>query len=98
MNIPTTGWSNKVGTQDRACGCGTWKDHWVKYSEKSWPTVCSVNGCSSRATVGAHVINGAVKGERIVPMCDACNKRSGTFTLKGGISVPSANRSETCGS
>ena len=96
MSIPTTGWKNKAGTADRGCKCGTWKDHWIKFAKKTWPATCSVQGCSSAPTLGAHVINSAVAGERIVPMCDSCNKLSGTFTLKVSITVPSANKSETC--
>jgi hypothetical protein len=30
-------------------------------------------------------------------MCDACNGLSNAFTLKGSISVPSANTAQTCG-
>ncbi len=50
----------------------------------------------NKPTIGAHIINANVDGEKIVPMCDACNKKTGYFTLKGGISLVSANRSETC--
>lgn len=96
MSIPTTGWANKAGTALRNCKCGTWKNHWVKFANKIWPASCSVSGCNSAATLGAHVINSAVTGERIVPMCDSCNKLTGKFTLKTGITVPSANTQETC--
>ena len=24
-----SGWKNKVGTADRACKCGSWKNHWI---------------------------------------------------------------------
>lgn len=97
MSIPTTGWSNKNGTGVRACRCGTWAQHWVRFSGKSWPAACSVQSCSNKPTLGGHVINSSVAGERVVPLCDSCNKLSGTFTLKGGVSVPSANRANTCG-
>jgi hypothetical protein len=97
MSIPTTGWKNKNGTANRSCNCGTWKQHWINYAKKSWPTSCSVKGCSTVPSLGAHVINANATGERIVPMCDSCNGLSGTFTLKEKITVPSANTSETCG-
>lgn len=96
MSLPNSGWSNKAGTSDRACKCGSWSQHWVNYSGKSWPTTCSVQNCNNKATVGGHVINGAVTGERIVPLCDSCNKVSSAFSLKGSITLPSANRAETC--
>jgi len=97
MSITASGWSNKKGTADRSCNCGTWKDHWIKYSGKTWPMSCSVNGCSNSATLGAHVWNPAVTGEKIVPMCASCNGLTGSFDLKGGITLESANKSETCG-
>ena len=96
MSIPTTGWSNKGGTAERACVCGTWKQHWINLTKKQWPSTCSVEKCLSAATLGGHVINPCVDGERIVPLCDSCNKVGGTFTLKDGTSVPSANKSQTC--
>lgn len=97
MSITATGWKNKGGTGDRACKCGSWAQHWVNYAHKPWPATCSVQGCNNQPTLGAHIINSAVAGEKIVPMCDSCNKLQGTFTLKGGITLPSANMAETCG-
>ena len=99
MNAPTNGWSNKRGTSDRACNCGSWSQHWLNYTNprQSWPMQCSVNGCSSRATLGGHIINPQVAGEKIVPLCNSCNGLSVPFNLKNGIQLPSANTSETCG-
>jgi len=97
MSITASGWSNKTGTVDRSCNCGSWKQHWIKYAAKPWPANCSVKGCSNSPTLGAHVQNPNVDGERIVPICDSCNGLSGTFDLKGEITLPSANKSKTCG-
>lgn len=94
--LPATGWKNKNGTGVRACRCGSWKQHWLNFSGESWPDFCSVKGCMNAPTLGAHVFNGAVSGERIVPMCDSCNKISGEFSLKANVTLVSANRSETC--
>lgn len=98
MDITATGWKNKGGTSVRSCKCGSWAQHWVKYANKPWPATCSVLGCNNRATLGAHIINSGVTGEKIVPMCDACNGRTDSFTIKGGVTLPSANTAETCGS
>jgi hypothetical protein len=95
MSIPTTE-SNKGGTGDRACACGSWKQHWINFSGKTWPGSCSVESCANKPTLGGHVINPRVTGEKIVPLCDSCNKRSGTFSLKDGTTVVSANKSQTC--
>lgn len=89
-------WKNKNGTAERTCSCGTWKQHWINYSGKSWPAICSVSGCTNKPTLGAHVINSEVLGEKIVPMCDSCNKLTGCFDLKDKTPLVSANKSETC--
>ena len=97
MTMPSKNWKNKKGTGDRSCKCGTWKQHWINRSGKDWPTFCSVNGCINKATLGAHVINSKVSGEKIVPMCESCNKLTDEFDLTNGTTVVSANVSETCG-
>ena len=96
MGFPTAGWSNKGGTSARACACGTWRKHWVRFSGNSWPAQCSVQGCTDSPTLGGHVTNPQVTGEKIVPLCDSCNGVSQTFTLKEGITCVSANKAETC--
>ena len=97
MAITTNGWKNKKGTAERSCSCGTWKQHWINYSGKSWPSICSVYGCSNIPTLGAHIYNPNVTGEKIVPMCASCNGLDGSFNLKAGVTLVSANKSETCG-
>lgn len=96
MGLTATGWANKGGTGGRSCGCGSWKQHWLNCTGKSWPDACSISGCNSTPTLGGHIYNSEVMGERIAPICDSCNKLSGTFTLKGSISIPSANKAKTC--
>jgi hypothetical protein len=96
MTLPTSGWQNKGGTSGRSCKCGTWKQHWINSSSKSWPATCSILGCSNPATLGAHVFNNNVTGERIVPACDSCNHLSSQFNLKGGVTLVSANKQNTC--
>ncbi len=96
IKLTANNWKNKSGTGNRTCKCGSWKQHWINFAKKDWPKQCSVEGCMNEPTIGAHIINADVDGEKIVPMCDACNKKTGYFTLKGGISLVSANRSETC--
>lgn len=97
MGVTCSGWSNKNGTGIRNCSCGSWKQHWINYSGKTWPSICSVDGCSNKPTLGAHIINSSVSGEKIVPMCDSCNGLSDSFNLRGGVTLVSANVSDTCG-
>lgn len=89
-------WKNKNGTGIRSCSCGTWKQHWINFSGKSWPELCSVSGCTNKPTLGAHVINAEVSGEKIVPMCALCNSITSYFDLKDGVKLVNANKSETC--
>ena len=92
-DLPTSGWKNKGGTEDRECAsCGSWKKHWIRLSGKSWPTQCSFAACYNSASLGAHVINSKVSGEKIVPACDSCNKLKSTFSLKGGVTLVQATQ------
>lgn len=96
MSITASNWKNKGGTSNRSCNCGTWKQHWLNVSNKIWPSTCSISGCSNTPTLGAHIINLNVSGERIIPACDSCNKLVDEFDLKGGVSLVPANKSTTC--
>jgi len=96
MKLPVSGWKNKKGTGNKSCKCGSWKDHWINFSNKVWPDLCSVDGCKKKPTLGAHVINPDVTGEKIVPMCDSCNKKVGIICLKPNIPIVLANIAETC--
>ena len=92
------GWKNINGTGSLNCRCGSWKDHWVRFSHEPWPSVCSVADCTEKPILGAHVSNPNISGEKIVPMCDRCNKSNESFALKLGITLVSADTDETCDS
>ena len=85
-------------TSDNTCSCGSWKQHWINQSGKSWPTYCSAIGCMKPAEVGAHVqrIKGSDKWY-IIPMCTHHNNQRG---CDADVSVNtifvSANKAETC--
>jgi hypothetical protein len=89
---------NKNGTSERSCDCGSWKKHWLNFSNQKWPNTCSVYGCDNVAEVGAHIFATNVddKSEYIIPMCKKCNARTDEFTIKQNRKV-SANISKTCG-
>jgi len=90
------GWKNKGGTSTRKCKCGSWKQHWINASGKSWPSFCSVKGCTSKPALGGHVYNSKVSGEKIIPMCNSCNNKTDAFDINTGVTLVSANKSETC--
>ena len=90
--VTTSGWKNKKGTGDRSCKCGSWKNHWVKISKKTWPDQCCVKGCSKEATLGAHVYNPNEEKEWIVPMCDSCNNKDDKFDIDAHTTVIHASK------
>lgn len=89
--LPSDGWSNVKGTSNVSCPCGSWKDHWLNHSGKSWPSTCIVVGCSNSPSLGAHVKNPAVSGNLIAPMCADCNQLTGTFSLVGTLTDSDTN-------
>ena len=76
MIITAKKWKNKGGTSQRSCNCGSWKQHWMKFSGKEWPKECSILDCSQKATLGAHIYctNSGAHDEYIIPACESCNK------------------------
>ena len=96
MSLTAKGWKNKKGTGERSCRCGSWKQHWLNFSDEKWPATCSVAGCNNSATLGAHIFNSNESGEYIVPACESCNKLDSEFDLKVSITLVSANKSQTC--
>jgi len=57
MSLPADGWKNKAGTGNRSCRCGSWKQHWINATGKSWPKKCFIAGFDNDATLDAHIIN-----------------------------------------
>ena len=95
MYFPVTGWKNKKGTSERTCSCGSWKNHWVNNSGKTWPLFCSAAGCIQHAEVGAHVINSTICDEWIIPLCNACNQKTVEFSISADTIPVPANKEKT---
>lgn len=55
---------------------------WTNYTDKMWPTICSIENCSNEATIAAAVkrYNADIRG--VVPVCCECSKKKGFFKLK----------------
>ena len=91
-------WKNQNGTENLKCRCGTWKQHWINYTNGTWPTRCSASDCYNEPTLGGHVHMVNDRKVYIVPLCDKCNKRTDEFMLNMTIANPvSSNIAETCG-
>lgn len=87
---------NINGTSDNTCLCGSWINHWRKYTQKL-PVFCSVNSCNDTDLVGAHVQKDSNDMSwYIVPLCKSHNKSATPLDI-GNSTLVSANRRETCG-
>ena len=90
---------NVNGTSQNRCRCGSWLDHWKRFSGSSLPMYCSETSCRKKPTTGAHVqSDGPVNGDwYIVPLCDDHNRRTGkTLELVAGTILVRANVHQTC--
>ncbi|MCG6169732.1 hypothetical protein [Leptospira sanjuanensis] len=91
---------NINGTSDNTCKCPSWLAHWEKFSTQKIPAYCSVENCSNKPEVGAHVQRGDVVDFNwyIIPLCKEHNgKKNETLTIDSSIKLASGNVSSTCG-
>ena len=90
---------NINGTSDNLCSCGSWLNHWQKFSGQSLPAYCPEKDCIETNLVGAHVQKAFSVEDKwyIIPLCKTHNKSSQTIEVLDSINLVPANRSETCG-
>ncbi len=88
---------NINGTSQNACSCGSWLDHWGKFSGES-AGYCPVVNCYNKDLVGAHVqkAGAADRNWYIVPLCNIHNKSSERLLVSNIYKFVPANKSETC--
>lgn len=92
--------NNVNGTSASNCKCGSWLEHWKKFSGQSSPAYCSEKACTKKPDVGAHVQkdNSTDKGWYIVPLCAGHNQQTGkSLDLMESVTLVTANVSQTCG-
>lgn len=91
---------NINGTSNNSCKCGSWLNHWKKYSEQQLPSYCPESSCVEKPEVGAHVQkdSGGDSSWYIVPLCKIHNaKKDTTLTISDSVTLVSANVGNTCG-
>jgi hypothetical protein len=91
--------SNMRSTSHLNCECGTWLDHWKRFSRQDVPRFCPTAGCWQAAQVGAHVQKNSPtdRNEYIVPLCKGCNAKLGApLEISDNVALVSANISGTC--
>ena len=92
--------TNINGTSQNTCRCGSWLDHWKKFSGQSIPTYCPEQHCLQKPEVGAHVQKNSSTDNNwfIIPLCKSHNGDYGkTLDVNDSIVLVSANVSKTCG-
>ena len=88
---------NVNGTSQNTCKCGSWLDHWKKFSGKT-AQYCSEKTCTNKPEVGAHVQkNTSDSSWYIVPLCNEHNRKTSSLELVDSVQLVSANVSNTCG-
>ena len=91
---------NINGTSDNTCKCGSWLDHWKRFSGQSVPTYCPEEKCTQKPEVGAHVQKDSSTDDSwyIIPLCKTHNGETGkSLTVSDSVTLASANVSKTCG-
>lgn len=88
---------NVSGTSDRKCDCGSWKNHWINFSKKEWPALCSESTCLNEATVGAHVCLQRGGKSFIIPLCYEHSAVTEAIEISDDTVMVPSNVSETCG-
>lgn len=95
---------NKAGSSKTSCACGSWINHWEKYSTY-YHKKCSIVGCEEDATDGAHIYRTKAPAAHetngitfIIPMCSTHNNPNNTeeMLVEAETEFVWANKSETC--
>lgn len=88
---------NINGTSQTKCVCGSWMNHWNRFSGQS-VTFCPVVGCMNKDLVGAHVqkANSLDSHWYIYPLCNAHNQSTKELDVSDIYKLVSANKKETC--
>jgi len=90
---------NAGGTSDKACKCGSWLEHWKKFSGQAVPGFCPANDCYEKELVGAHVKkhDWSDTSTYIVPLCNKHNSKDSASEISDAWGLVSANVAATCG-
>ncbi len=89
---------NINGTSQTTCACGSWLNHWKKFSGQSTFSYCPAGACLKTDLVGAHVQKSDSSDNKwyIYPLCNAHNQHTGVLEVSDTYKLVSANKKETC--
>ena len=88
---------NINGISDAPCACGSWMQHWEKFSGQK-TTFCLAAACMEKDLVGAHVQKADARDDAwyIYPLCLSHNERSEELEVSDGYKLVPADKAETC--
>ena len=77
----------------------TWKQFWLHYSDREWPSTCRVSYCTKTAKGGGHVRKEKNCGVFIVPMCEQHNNAENEdwLSVKKGTTAVRVDEGDTSG-
>jgi hypothetical protein len=81
------------------CTCGSWLEHWNKFSDQAAQVHCPLLMCVDPAEVGAHVRKEGVADNStyILPLCKRHAAQAGEIIVVNDyLPLVSANVTETC--
>ena len=89
---------NIDGTRDNNCKCGSWLEHWNKFSNEEIHH-CQASGCTDAVKYGAHVqkADSHDRNWYIVPLCEMHSHSTYHVDIIVGTPLVSADPNETCG-
>lgn len=90
---------NINATRVNSCSCGSWLEHWKRYSFQPLSIFCAVLDCVQEPEVGTLVQKEGTddNGWYIVPLCSAHNDQYGMSAyLSEAVQLVSANVDRTC--
>jgi hypothetical protein len=78
------------------CTCGSWMEHWKKYSGQTLACCVEVN-CTGKDLVGSHVQKSSADSDwYILPLCKTHSEMQGEIEVSDNYRLVSADPMETC--
>lgn len=90
--------TNINAATQNSCACGSWLEHWKKFSGQVLSKWCSERRCTKAPEFGARVQKGGSsdQGWYVVPLCDKHDGLTGmALDLVEGVRLTPANAHDT---
>jgi len=91
---------NINGISIDTCACGSWLEHWKRFSQELIPIFCSEEKCPEKPEVGALVQKDISTDDSwyVIPLCKGHNRKtSKSLTINDNVTFVSADVNKTCG-